>query len=210
MSHTSDPIRILTVDDHPLLRDGIAAMVNNEADMRVVAEASNGREAMERFREHRPDITLMDIRMPDMDGIETLAGILRQYPEARIIVLTTYSGDALILRALKAGAQGYLLKGLLRKELLDTIRSVHAGRKRISPEVAQQVANHAVDSLLTLREIDVLQLIAEGNANKVVADRLAISEDTVKAHVRNILGKLGANDRTHAVTIAVKRGIINL
>lgn len=210
MSQTSNLIRILTVDDHPLLRDGIAALVNNEVDMRIVAEASSGREAIERFREHRPDITLMDLRMPDMDGIETMTEIIQQYPDARIIVLTTYSGDALIIRALKAGAQGYLLKGQLRKELLDTVRSVHAGRKRISSEVALQVANHAADSSLTLREIDVLQLIAEGNANKVVADRLAITEDTVKAHVRNILSKLGANDRTHAVTIALKRGIINL
>jgi DNA-binding NarL/FixJ family response regulator len=201
---------VLTVDDHPLLRDGIVALVNTQADMKVVAEASSGREAVDRFREHRPDITLMDLRMPDMDGIETMTEIVQEFPDARIIVLTTYSGDALIVRALKAGAQGYLLKGQLRKELLDTIRSVHSGRKRISPEVAVQVANHAADSLLTLREIDVLQLIAEGNANKVVADRLAITEDTVKAHVRNILSKLGANDRTHAVTIALKRGIISL
>jgi DNA-binding NarL/FixJ family response regulator len=203
-------IRILTVDDHPLLRGGIAALVNSQTDMKVVAEASSGREAIERFREHRPDITLMDLRMPDMDGIVTMTEIIRAFPDARIIVLTTYSGDALIVRALKAGAQGYLLKGLLRKELLDTIRSVHGGRKRMSPEAASQVANHAADSSLTLREIDVLQLIAEGNANKVVADRLAITEDTVKAHVRNILSKLGANDRTHAVTIALKRGIISL
>jgi DNA-binding NarL/FixJ family response regulator len=206
----SNSIRVLTVDDHPLLRDGIVALVNTQADMKVVAEASSGREAVDRFREHRPDITLMDLRMPDMDGIETMTEIVQEFPDARIIVLTTYSGDALIVRALKAGAQGYLLKGQLRKELLDTIRSVHSGRKRISPEVAVQVANHAADSLLTLREIDVLQLIAEGNANKVVADRLAITEDTVKAHVRNILSKLGANDRTHAVTIALKRGIISL
>lgn len=210
MSQSSDSIRILTVDDHPLLRDGITALVSSQSDMRIVAEASSGREAIDRFREHRPDVTLMDLRMPDLDGIDTMTEILHEYPDARIIVLTTYSGDALILRALKAGAQGYLLKGLLRKELLDTIRSVHAGRKRISSEVAQQVANHAVDSLLTLREVDVLQLIAEGNANKLVADRLEITEDTVKAHVRNILSKLGANDRTHAVTIALKRGIIDL
>lgn len=210
MTLNSNSIRVLTVDDHPLLRDGIVALVNTQADMKVVAEASSGREAVDRFREHRPDITLMDLRMPDMDGIETMTEIVQEFPDARIIVLTTYSGDALIVRALKAGAQGYLLKGQLRKELLDTIRSVHSGRKRISPEVAVQVANHAADSLLTLREIDVLQLIAEGNANKVVADRLAITEDTVKAHVRNILSKLGANDRTHAVTIALKRGIISL
>lgn len=210
MSAISGSISILTVDDHPLLRDGIAALVNSQEDMKVVAEASSGREAIERFREHRPDITLMDLRMPDMDGIDTMTEIIRQFPDARIIVLTTYSGDALIVRALKAGAQGYLLKGLLRKELLDTIRSVHGGRKRISPAVASQVADHAADSSLTSREIDVLQLIAEGNANKVVADRLVITEDTVKAHVRNILSKLGANDRTHAVTIALKRGIIGL
>jgi Response regulator containing a CheY-like receiver domain and an HTH DNA-binding domain len=206
----SNSIRILTVDDHPLLRDGIAALVNNQPDMTVVAEASSGLEAVERFKEHRPDITLMDLRMPDMDGIDTMTAIIREFPEARIIVLTTYSGDALIVRALKAGAQGYILKGLLRKELLDTIRSVHSGRKRIAPEVASEVVNFAADSLLTIREIDVLQLIAEGSANKVVADRLTITEDTVKAHVRNILSKLGANDRTHAVTIALKRGIISL
>lgn len=210
MSVTSKSISILTVDDHPLLRDGIAALINSQSDMNVVAEASGGREAVQRFREHRPDITLMDLRMPDLDGIDAMTEILREYPDARIIVLTTYSGDALIVRALKAGAQGYLLKGLLRKELLETIRSVHSGRKRIAPEVASEVADHAADSLLTLREIDVLQLIAEGNANKLVADRLAITEDTVKAHVRNILSKLGANDRTHAVTIALKRGIISL
>ncbi len=166
MSDASKLIRILTVDDHPLLRDGIASLVNSEADMRIVAEASGGREAIERFREHRPDITLMDLRMPDMDGIEAMAKIIQQYPAARIIVLTTYSGDALIIRALKAGAQGYLLKGQLRKELLDTIRSVHAGRKRISSEVAQQMANHAVDSLLTLREIDVLQRSPKGMQTK--------------------------------------------
>ena len=210
MSHTSKVISILTADDHPLLRDGIAARVNNEGDMRIVAEASTGREAIERFREHKPDVTLMDLRMPDMDGIEAMEQIIAQYPDARIIVLTTYSGDALIVRALKAGAQGYLLKAQLRKELLETIRSVHAGRKRIAAEVASEVANHTADSSLTSREIDVLQLIAEGNANKVVAGRLAITEDTVKAHVRNILSKLGANDRTHAVTIALKRGIIIL
>ena len=210
MSLNSNAIRVLTVDDHPLLRDGIAALVNCQADMKVVAEASSGREAVEYFREHHPDITLMDLRMPDMDGIDAMTEIIHAYPDARIIVLTTYGGDALIVRALKAGAQGYLLKGQLRKELLDTIRSVHGGRKRISPEAAVQVANHAADTLLTSREVDVIQLIAEGNANKVVADMLEITEDTVKAHVRNILSKLGANDRTHAVTIALKRGIITL
>jgi DNA-binding NarL/FixJ family response regulator len=210
MNLNSNSISVLTVDDHALLRDGIMALVNRQKDMKVVAEASSGREAIERFREHRPDITLMDLRMPDMDGIEAMTEIIRHFPEARIIVLTTYTGDALIVRALKAGAQGYLLKGHLRKELLDTIRSVNAGRKAIAPEIASQVAVHAADSSLTVREIDVLQLVAEGNANKVVADRLTITEDTVKAHVRNILSKLGANDRTHAVTIALKRGIISL
>jgi DNA-binding NarL/FixJ family response regulator len=210
MNDDPNRIRILTVDDHALLRAGIALLVGNQPDMEVVAEASGGREAIELFRKHRPDITLMDLRMADMGGIDAMTAIIEEFPRARIIVLTTYSGDVQIVRALKAGAQGYLLKGLLRKELLDTIRSVHSGRKRISPEVASQVADHAGDSLLTVREVDVLQLIAEGSANKVVADRLAISEDTVKAHVKNILSKLGANDRTHAVTIAVKRGIIDL
>ncbi|MGB6692316.1 MAG: response regulator transcription factor [Terracidiphilus sp.] len=212
MTTKDDPsrIRILTVDDHALLRAGIASLVGNQPDMEVVAEASGGREAIEQFRKHRPDITLMDLRMADMGGIDAIMAIIEEFPRARIVVLTTYSGDAQIVRALKAGAQGYLLKGLLRKELLETIRTVHSGRKRISPEVASQVADHATDSALTGREVDVLQLIAEGSANKVVADRLAITEGTVKAHVKNILSKLGANDRTHAVTIAVKRGIIDL
>ena len=207
---TAHPIRILTVDDHPLLREGVAALVGTQADMAVIAEASSGREAIDQFRKHRPDITLMDLRMADMNGIEATTQILAEFPDAKIIVLTTYSGDAQIFRALKAGAQGYLLKGLLRKELLDTIRAVNEGRKRVSPEVASQVAEYATDSALTTREIDVLQLIAQGNANKLVADHLSITEDTVKAHVRSILSKLGANDRTHAVTIAVKRGIIDL
>jgi len=208
----SDPrqIRILTVDDHPLLREGIASLVGSQPDMSIVAEASGGKEAIEQFRRHRPDVTLMDIRMADMNGIDAMAEILREFANAKIVVLTTYSGDAQIMRALKAGAQGYLLKGLLRKELIDTIRTVHAGRKRISPEAASTVADHAGESPLTLREIAVLQLIAEGNANKIVADRLDITEDTVKAHVRSILSKLAANDRTHAVTIGLKRGIIDL
>ena len=210
MSTTPDPIRILTVDDHPLLRDGIASLIGTQPDMKVVAEASSGREAIEKFRKLRPDVTLMDLRMPDMNGIEAIGQIIGEFAGAKIVVLTTYSGDAQIVRALKAGAQGYLLKGLLRKELLDTIRAVYAGKKRISPEVASQVAEYAADSSLTMREIDVLQLIAQGNANKVIAERLAITEDTVKAHVRSILSKLGANDRTHAVTIALKRGIIDL
>jgi len=203
-------IRILTVDDHPMLREGIASLVAGQPDMKLVAEASTGREALEQFREHRPDITLMDLQMPDMDGIEAMAAIRGEFPEARVIVLTTYRGDVQVLRALKAGARAYLLKGLLRKELLDTIRAVHAGQKRIPPEVAAVLASHAVDDGLTSREIDVLRLIADGNANKLIADRLSIAEETVKGHVKNILSKLGASDRTHAVTVALKRGIIDL
>ena len=206
----SHQIRILIVDDHPLLRDGVASLVGTQPDMAIVAEASSGREAIDKFRAHRPDITLMDLRMPDMNGIEAITQIISEFADAKIIVLTTYSGDVQIIRALKAGAHGYLLKGLLRKELLDTIRAVYAGKKRISPDVASQVAEYAADSSLTTREIDVLRLVAQGNANKMVADCLAISEDTVKAHLRSILSKLGANDRTHAVTIALKRGIIDL
>jgi DNA-binding NarL/FixJ family response regulator len=203
-------IRILSVDDHPLLREGIAALIATQSDMKLVAEASTGREALEQFRKHRPDLTLMDLQMPDMNGVESMIAICSEFPGARIIVLTTYSGDVQILRALKAGARGYLLKGLLRKELLETIRAVHSGQKRIPAEVASQLADHAVDETLTAREVDVLRLIACGNANKLIADQLSITEDTVKGHVKNILSKLGANDRTHAVTIAFRRGIIEL
>jgi DNA-binding NarL/FixJ family response regulator len=209
---STDPslIRILAVDDHPMLREGIAALVASQSDMKLVGEASSGREALEQFRKHRPDLTLMDLQMPGMDGIEAMVAICSEFPEARIIVLTTYKGDIQVLRALKAGARAYLLKGLLRKELLETIRAVHAGQKRIPPEVAAELADHAIDDALTSREIDVLRLIAGGNANKLIADRLSITEETVKGHVKNILSKLGASDRTHAVTIALKRGIIDL
>ena len=210
MSTAPNVIRILTVDDHPMLREGIAALVASQPDMKLVGEASTGREAVEQFRKHKPDLTLMDLQMPEMDGIDAMVAICSEFPEARIIVLTTYKGDVQVLRALKAGARAYLLKGLLRKELLETIRAVHAGQKRIPAEIAAELADHAVDDALTAREIDVLRLIALGNANKLVADQLGITEDTVKGHVKNILSKLGASDRTHAVTIALKRGIIEL
>jgi DNA-binding NarL/FixJ family response regulator len=203
-------IRILTVDDHPLLRKGIAALVNAEPDMKLVAEASNGQEAIESFRLHRPDVTLMDIQMPGFNGIEAIDRILSEFPDAQIIVLTTYTGDVQVLRALKAGARGYILKGHVHRELLETIRAVHAGQKRIPPDIAAALAEHAADDELTSREIDVLRLIAAGNSNKLVADQLSIGEATVKSHVTNILSKLDANDRAHAVTIALKRGIIVL
>jgi DNA-binding NarL/FixJ family response regulator len=210
MSAEGRSIRILAVDDHSLVREGIATFIAGQTDMRLVAEASNGREAIQQFREHRPDVTLMDLQMPEMNGLEAIIAIRNEFSEARIIVLTTYKGDVKVLRALKAGARAYLLKGLLRKELLETIRAVQAGEKRIPPEIASQLAEHAVDDTLTQREICVLRLLADGNANKLIADQLSITEDTVKGHVKNILSKLGANDRTHAVTIALKRGIIEL
>ena len=210
MHNTNTLIRILTVDDHPLLRKGIAALVNAEPDLKLVAEASNGQEAIEAFRSHQPDVTLMDLQMPEMDGLEAIVAIRSEHPDARIIVLTTYTGDVQVLRALKAGARGYILKGHVHKELLDTIRAVHAGQKRIPPEIAAELADHAADDPLTEREIDVVKLIAAGNGNKQIADLLSIGEATVKSHVTNILSKLGANDRVHAVTIALKRGIIEL
>ena len=203
-------IRILAVDDHALLREGIAALVGNQPDMGLVAEAVNGREAVELFRKHQPDVTLMDLQMPEMNGIDALSAIRGEFPEARIIVLTTYTGDVQVFRALKAGARAYLLKGLLRKELIETIRAVHAGQKRLAPEIAAEVAEHATDDSLTPREIDVLRLIAGGNANKEIAAQLSLTEETVKGHVKNILAKLGAKDRTHAVTIGIKRGIFEL
>jgi DNA-binding NarL/FixJ family response regulator len=210
MTNNPRPIRILTVDDHALLRVGIAALVGGEADMELIGEACNGQEALEKHRLHRPDITLMDIQMPLMSGVETIIGIRSEFPNARIIVLSTYAGDVQVLRALKAGARAYILKGHVHRELLDTIRAVHAGQKRIPPEVASELAQHAGDDELTPREIDVLRLIATGNANKEIAAKLSIGEETVKSHITNILEKLGANDRTHAVTLAVKRGIIEL
>jgi len=210
MSSVPNQIRILTVDDHPLLREGIAALVNAECDMKLVAEASNGQEAIERFRLHRPDVTLMDLQMPRLNGIEAIINIQSEFPNARIIVLTTYTGDVQVLRALKAGARAYILKGHVHRELLETIRAVHAGKKRIPPEVAAELADHAAEDELSPREIEVLRLIASGNANKLIADQLSISEETVKSHVTNILSKLGANDRTHAVTIGLRRGIIDL
>jgi DNA-binding NarL/FixJ family response regulator len=203
-------IRVLAVDDHALLRDGIAALIGNQLDMELVGEASNGREAVELFRQHQPDVTLMDLQMPEMGGIDALSAIRGEFPEARIIVLTTYAGDVQVFRALKAGARAFLLKGLLRKELLETIRAVHAGQKRLPPEIAAEIAEHATDDTLTRREIDVLRLIAGGNANKEIAAQLSLTEETVKGHVKNILAKLDANDRTHAVTIGLKRGIIEI
>jgi len=203
-------IGILAVDDHALLREGIAALVNAESDMKLIAEASNGQEAIEKYRLHRPDVTLMDLQMPALTGIEAIIAIRSEFPDARIIVLTTYVGDVQVFRALKAGARGYILKGDVPRQLLDTIRAVHAGHKRIPPEVAAELAEHAAEEELSPREMDVLRLIASGNANKQIAALLSIGEETVKSHVTNILGKLGANDRTHAVTIGLKRGILDL
>jgi DNA-binding NarL/FixJ family response regulator len=210
MNIDSAPIRILAVDDHPLIRLGIATLVSPESDMKLVAEASNGREAIAKFRECHPDVTLMDLQMPDMSGIDAIIAIRDEFHEARFIVLTTYAGDVQVFRALKAGAQAYVMKNLVHKELLETIRAVHAGRKAMSPEVAAQVAEYAGDEALTSREKDVLRLVAEGCANKEIAARLSITEETVKSRVKNILLKLGANDRTHSVAIALKRGIIEL
>lgn len=209
MSSIPGLIRILAVDDHALLRKGLAASINAEPDMKLVAQASNGEEAIETFRAHRPDITLMDIQMPGLNGIETTIRILAEFPDARIIVLTTYSGDVQVLRALRAGARAYLLKGHDR-ELIETIHAVMEGRKRIPPEVAAELAEHATDDELSEREIEVLKLIAAGNSNKQIADHLCIAEATVKSRVTNILSKLSASDRAHAVTIGLKRGIIEI
>ena len=210
MTGGAKPIRLLTVDDHALLRKGIRTLLGAERDMELVGEASTGREAIEAFRAHRPDITLMDLQMPDMNGIEAIIAIRGEFPDARIIVLSTYAGDVQVLRALKAGARAYLLKGNVNKELLTTIRAVYQGQKRISAEIASDLAEHTGEDELTEREMEVLRLVAAGNANKEIAAQLTLAEDTVKRHVTNILAKLRANDRTHAVTIGLKRGIIQL
>jgi two-component system, NarL family, response regulator len=203
-------ISLLVVDDHPVLRQGLAALLANEHDMYLIGEASTGREAVEQFRLLRPDVTLLDVQMPEMNGIEAIQAIRAEFPSARVVVLTTYAGDVLAQRALKAGAQGYVLKGLLRKELIDTIRAVHSGLKRINADVATQIAHHAADDALSNREVEVLRLVAVGNSNKRIGAQLSISEETVKGHVRSILEKLGARDRTHAVTLGMSRGIIQL
>lgn len=210
MSAPTTPIKILTVDDHPLLRGGIAALLEGERDILLVAEANNGREAIESFRRHRPDVTLMDLQMPELKGVEAITAIRSEFPDARIVVLTTYSGDVQALRAMKAGASGYLLKSMIRTELLNTIRAVHAGRRFLPPEIAAQIAAHVADDALTEREVEVLQKVAAGDANKQIAADLAVAEETIKAHMKSIMSKLGANSRTHAVTIALKRGIIDL
>ena len=202
-------IRVLCVDDHPLIRDGIAFALQLQPDIQLVADASNGFDAVALFRQHRPDVTLVDLQMPKLDGIDTISAIRREYPGARCIVLTTYSGDVQARRALEAGAQGYLLKSMLRRELVEAIRAVHSGRRWIPPEIASQIAEYMASDALSARELDVLKTVAEGCSNKTVADRLGISEDTVKGHMKNLLAKLGANDRTHAVLIGLERGYLD-
>jgi len=208
MNISPNSIRILAVDDHPIFRQGIAGLLADQVDMQLVAQASNGREAIQQFRAHQPDVTLMDLQMPEINGLDAVIAIRGEFPEAKVIVLTTYTGDVQVVRALKAGARGYLLKNLLHKELLETIRAVHAGKKALSPDVSFELAEHAMDDALTPGEIDVLRSIAAGNANKQIAVQLSITEETVKGRVKNILSKLSANDRTHAAMIGLKRGII--
>jgi len=208
MTFTAAPIRILAADDHPLLREGIAALIANQADMRLVAEAATGLEAIEQYRALRPDVTLMDIQMPEMSGIDALIAIREEFPSARVIILTTYGGDMLARRALKAGAQAYVLKGLFRRDLLETIRAVHAGQRRIQPEIANDLAAHMGEEVLSTREIEVLQLVSLGNSNRLIGVKLAISEETVKAHLKRIIAKLDAKDRTHAVMLALTRGVL--
>jgi DNA-binding NarL/FixJ family response regulator len=210
MSEAPATIRVLAVDDHPLIREGIAHLIARESDMQLIAEADNGREAVRQFRAHRPDVTLMDLQMPEMNGLDATVAIRNEFPQARIVVLTTYPGDAQVLRALKAGAQAYLLKTALNTELRQVIRAVHAGRKSLSAELSYQLAEHATDEALTAAETRVLRLIAAGNANKEIAAQLAVSEETVKGQVSRILAKLGAKDRTHAVVIGLKRGFFDL
>ncbi len=205
---TPNKIRILTVDDHPLILEGIANVLQRQPDMEVVGEASDGHEAIEAFAKYRPDVTLVDLQMPGMNGIDTIIAILEKWPTARCVVLTTYAGDVQATRALRAGAKGYLLKSMLRKDLVDTIRIVHSGKSRIPAEIASELASHLSSDALSAREIEVLRMVGEGCSNKIVADHLKITEDTVKGHMRNILSKLNANDRTHAVMIAVKRGFL--
>ena len=206
----SNPIRVFSVDDHPLLREGIAALVNSQSDMSLVAQASNGAEAIQIYKQHQPDVTLLDLRLPDMSGIDILIAIRSQFPNARVIMLTTFEGDVEIQRALQAGARGYLLKNMPPSELLDVIRQVHAGKKRIPPEIASQLLEHMSDEVLTEREIEVLREVADGNRNREIAERLFISEETVKVHIKHIMEKLGASDRTQAVAIGLRRGIIQL
>ncbi|PYV71097.1 MAG: DNA-binding response regulator [Acidobacteria bacterium] len=203
-------IRILCVDDHPLVHEGIATVIRNQPDMTLIAEAFNGRDALQKFREHRPDVTLLDLRLPDMSGIDTMIAIRNEFPEARAIILTTFEGDAEIHRALAAGARAYVLKSMPPKELVEVIRKVHAGKKPIAPQIAAQLAEHYGDEALTQREIDVLRQIAGGNRNRDIAEKLFISEETVKVHIKHLMEKLGASDRTQAVAIGVRRGIIQL
>jgi DNA-binding NarL/FixJ family response regulator len=210
MDAGSNSIRILAVDDHPIFRQGIVGLLADQADMQLVGEASNGRDAVQQFRAHRPDVTLMDLQMPEMNGLDAVIAIRGEFPFAKVIVLTTYAGDVQVLRALKAGASAYLLKNLLYRELLETIRAVYAGKKSLSPEASYELAQHALDDALTVGEVEILKLIATGNANKQIASQLSITEETVKGRVKSILSKLNANDRTHAATIGLKRGIIEL